>query len=69
MYLFYIPACKDELKLEGARAIFKNFDKLFSLIEFIEQIDYRDLHYVFEEILVKSKLNYTLCFYTRIPGI
>lgn len=54
-HTFYITACIEELNLEGAKSIFKNFDKLFSVIEFIEQTDYYDLHYIYEEILVKSK--------------
>jgi len=52
-------ACYEELKSEGAQSIFKNFDKIFSMIEFIDQTDYRDLHYVYENILVKSKLYIT----------
>lgn len=59
LVLIRISACKEELDLEGAQAIFKNFDKLFSVIELIEQLDYPNLHYVFDEILVKSKLNCT----------
>lgn len=43
------------MNLEGAQSILKNFDKLFSVIELIDQIEYYDLHYVYEEILVKSK--------------
>lgn len=57
--LIRISACKAELDLEGAQAIFKNFDKLFSIIEFIDQLDYPNLHYVYDELLLKSKLNCT----------
>lgn len=53
--LFNFLACYEELNSEGAQFIFKNFDKLFSVIEFIDRIDYRDLHYVYEKILVNSK--------------
>ncbi|CAH1732771.1 unnamed protein product [Aphis gossypii] len=49
-----IKACYEDLKSEGAQSIFKNFDKLFSMIELIDQIDFHQLHFVYEKILVNS---------------
>ncbi|XP_060833475.1 condensin complex subunit 1 [Rhopalosiphum padi] len=63
-----IKACYEELNSEGAQSIFKNFDKLFSVIEFIDQIDYQDLHYVYEKILVKS-LNIIASFFSSYGEI
>jgi len=59
VYLIF-SACYEELKSEGAQSIFKNFDKIFSVIEFIDQTDYKELHFVYENILVKSKLYYII---------
>lgn len=53
--MVYFLACKEELDLEGAQSIFKNFDPLFSVIVYFDQLEYEDLHYVFDEILVRSK--------------
>jgi len=55
IYLTF-SACYEELTSEGAQFIYKHFDTIFSVIEFIDQTDYNDLHYVYEKILVKSKL-------------
>lgn len=63
-----IRACYEELNSEGAQFIFKNFDKLFSVIEFIDRIDYRDLHYVYEKILVNS-LNIIASFFSSYGEI
>lgn len=61
IYLFCILAFKEELEMDGLQSIFKNFDKLFSVIEFIDQIDYLHLHDFFENILIRSKLIYLIC--------
>jgi len=47
---------QEELNTQGAEFIFKNFDHLFSVIEYLDQIDYKQLHDVYENILVKSNL-------------
>ncbi|XP_050546197.1 condensin complex subunit 1 isoform X2 [Daktulosphaira vitifoliae] len=49
-----LKLCREELNLDGAVSILKNFDKLFSLIEFVDQLEYKDLHFIYDEILVKS---------------
>ncbi|XP_050420511.1 condensin complex subunit 1 [Adelges cooleyi] len=49
-----IKSCKNELNVDGAVFVLNNFDKLFSVIEYVDQLEYRDLHYVYDEILVKS---------------
>lgn len=54
--LFEMSECKENLNSDGAPFILNDFDKLFSMIEFMNEINYCDLHYIYEEILVKSKL-------------
>lgn len=64
----HIKACYEELKSEGAQFIFKNFDTIFSVIEYIDQTDYHLLHYVYEKILVKS-LNIIASFFSSYGEI
>ncbi|CAI6344316.1 unnamed protein product [Macrosiphum euphorbiae] len=64
----HIKACYEELKSEGAQFIYKHFDTIFSVIEFIDQTDYNDLHYVYEKILVKS-LNIIASFFSSYGEI
>lgn len=54
------------MKSEGAQSIFKNFDKLFSMIELIDQIDFHQLHFVYEKILVNSKLIVLITLYINL---
>jgi len=54
------------LKSEGVQFILKNFDKLFSMIELIDQIDFHQLHFVYENILVNSKLIVLIILYIKL---
>jgi len=58
---FFVLELQEELNTEGAEFIFKYFDELFSVIEYLDQIDYKQLHYVYENILVKSNLIINRC--------
>lgn len=53
-FFFFISECQEHLNDDGAQFILKDFDILFSVIEYIDQINYRELHYIYENILVKS---------------
>jgi len=53
--LYYILECREELDVQGPLSIFDTFDELFSMIEFMNQINFNDLHYIYDEIIIKSK--------------